>query len=174
MANGQTENDKPQFSKDSALSTYYFPTKKDKSIPCYEINGITYDKMLLQVLDPESIKSIEIGKDSLTIDGKTYYGKVIIQLKPEYKANFITLETLINKHLSLEDCPVIIQVNGNVLETYDAEYMLDENYILKINVRKTNTLQPGLDVYLINLLTKTTENIEAANHPKIRIRGKST
>jgi len=51
---------------------------------------------------------------------------------------------------------------------YD-KYIVDENYILQINVEKVENKAENLEFYLVKLLTRTEENIK--EFKKIYLRG---
>jgi len=90
-------------------------------------------------------------------------------MKSEYNPNFMTLKEIATKYLSLDTNPIIFQINENVINQDYNEYLLDENFVLKIELNKIKTSDKNGEINLIKLITKTSENIKNANI--IRIRG---
>jgi hypothetical protein len=72
--------------------------------------------------------------------------------------------------MKLDNYPVVFQINENVISQDYTEYLVDENFILKIILNKIKTTEKGTEINLIKLITKTPENIKKAN--QIIIRGK--
>ncbi|MGB0896814.1 MAG: hypothetical protein ACPGRW_05800, partial [Flavobacteriaceae bacterium] len=132
---------------------------------------IKHGNSLLTTLNPNIIERVNVEKGSFNIEGVDYSGKILIDLKADYTPNIITLNSLISKHLSLENNPIILQIDGTYINQNFKEYCVDENYILKINASKVNTSK-GNKIHLIQLVTKSAKNLENAQKPKqIIIRG---
>ncbi|MCF8716438.1 hypothetical protein JM658_16545 [Joostella atrarenae] len=127
------------------------------------------DERKLSVINSEKIESINIEKENYTLNGKEYYGKIILKMKSDYIPKFITLNKLITKHLELENRPIVFQINGDVINQDYNEYLIDENFILKIISSKIKTSDKNIEINLVKLITKTTENIKKTN--EIRIKG---
>ena len=92
----------------------------------------------------------------------------MITTKENYKPNFITLEKLVEKHLPTETNPRIFQIDETVIDQNESEYLVDENYILKIELTTIKNPKLNSDVDFIKLVTKTSENIKKANQIMIR------
>ena len=120
-------------------------------------------------IDTKKIENISIKKEEFEMNGKEYYGKISIKMKPDYKPKFITLKELAAKYLKLDGSPVIYQIDSEVINNSQNEVWVDENYILKIIVDKIKIPGKNLDLNLIKLVTKSPENIKKAN--QIRLRG---
>ena len=80
----------------------------------------------------------------------------------------MTLKELVNKYLRTEINPVIFQIDDTIVDYNENEYLVDENYILKIEVTKIKMTKLSSDVNFIKLITKTPENIKNANQIMIR------
>ena len=136
--------------------------------PAYFVNGIQVGDKTISTLNPNKIESINVEKENLELNGKEYYGKINITTKENYKPNFITLEKLVEKHLPTETNPRIFQIDETVIDQNESEYLVDENYILKIELTTIKNPKLNSDVDFIKLVTKTSENIKKANQIMIR------
>ena len=165
----QTNNEKFIYSENSEIQIFYKKNKNSKP-PCYSVNGIFLNDLLLESITKEQIKDFKIIKENFNKNGKDYYGKIIIELKPKYSPEFITLTDLSEKYLKLDSSPSIFQINGKIIKANYDEYYIDEKYILIINVDKIKTSKNSAGTYIINLTSKTPENIKQMNNPKIVIR----
>jgi hypothetical protein len=63
----------------------------------------------------------------------------------------------------------IFTIDGLIINADYDNYLVDENYLLKIVIDSIENKKENIDLWLINLLTKSDENIK--NSKKIRIRG---
>jgi len=136
--------------------------------PAYFVNGIQVGDKTAMTLNPNKIESINVEKENFELNEKKYYGKINIQTKKNYKPNFITLEKLAEKYLSAETNPMIFQIDDAIIDQNENEYLVDENYILKIELTKIKNPKLNSDVNFIKLVTKTPENIKKANQIMIR------
>jgi len=134
------------------------------------VNGIFIgDESALNAINSEKIESLNIEKENFEKNGKEYYGKILVKMKTEYIPKFISLKELSKKYLNLDKKPIVFQINEVVISEDLNEYLVDENFILKIIVNRIETSEKSAEINLIKLITKTTENIKEAN--VIRIKG---
>lgn len=147
-------------------------TFHSEKTPCgIFVNGIFIgDKRVLNVMNPDIIESIKIEKEKFEKNGKEYYGKLLIETKSEYTPKFITLKELIKTHVELDENPIIFQINENIIHQDYNEYVVDENFILKIVVDQIKTSKKEVTIHLIKLITKTPENIKKENEIRIKER----
>ena len=94
-------------------------------------------------------------------------GEIHIQMKKEYEPSFISLADLTRKHLKESTLPSIFMINGKILDEEFNDYLIDESYILKLEVQeiKRNDL---LQFRMIKVLFKTEENIDKQNRILLR------
>jgi len=71
--------------------------------------------------------------------------------------------------LKLNKNPIIYQIDEKVIENSKTDFLVDENFILKIVVEKITTSENNTEINLIRLITKTPENIKKTN--EIRMKG---
>ncbi|MGB1269171.1 MAG: TonB-dependent receptor plug domain-containing protein [Flavobacteriaceae bacterium] len=163
-----------KYSEDSDIRIRHLqPTNDIKNDVAVLINGdfLKNGYTLLKTINPNKIEAVNIEKGEITINEIKYFGKLLITLKPDYKPSVITLNNLIAKHLTLDDNPVILKIDNTYINQNFNEYIVDENYILQIDVTTVNTSKNDT-INLIYIITKSAKNIENANQPKqIIIRG---
>lgn len=171
---GKKSTTKPNYSENSEIkvinnnsSNKLHSKKKPAGI---FINGTFIgNESVLTAINSEKIESLNIEKENFEENGKEYYGKILVKMKSEYIPKFITLKELVAKYLNLETKPIVFQINENVISQDYNEYLVDENFILKIEFNKIKTSEEETEINLIKLTTRTTENIKKAN--EIRIKG---
>jgi hypothetical protein len=167
-------NKKPIYTENSDIIIRYLNPKKDtKNNPAIFINGEFFKEgfALLKTLSPNKIESVNVEKGNVTIDETTYYGKLLIVLKPNYKPSITTINNLISKNLTLDNNPIILKIDGDYVNGNFNNYIVDENFILQIDVTTIKTSKND-QVNLIYLITKSDKNLEKANQSKkIIIRG---
>ena len=71
--------------------------------------------------------------------------------------------------MKLNKNPIIYQIDEKVIENSKTDFLVDENFILKIVVEKITTSENNTEINLIRLITKTPENIKKTN--EIRMKG---
>ncbi|MDY3339507.1 hypothetical protein PG279_10020 [Riemerella anatipestifer] len=162
----------PEYTENSEISVVYKNSQINQhngKNPAYFVNEIHIEnETAIKSINPKKIESINVEKGNLEIKGKEYYGKINIITKENYKPNFITLEKLAEKYLSTETNPRIFQIDETIIDSNEKEYLVDENYILKIELTKIKNPKLNSDVDFIKLVTKTPENIKKANQIMIR------
>jgi|TARA_B110000908_G_scaffold170028_1_gene228493 hypothetical protein len=170
---GKKSTTKPYYSENSEIKVIYKDSldkfhSKNKPAGVF-VNGIFIGNQgVLNVINSDKIESLNIEKEYYEKNGKEYYGKILVKMKPEYIPKFITAKDLITKYLDLDTNPIIFQINENVTNQYTNENLIDENFILKIELTKIKTSEKDTELNLIKIITKTTENIKEANIIRIK------
>lgn len=163
-----------KYSEDSDIYVRYTELPNDvKNDIAVLINGKFFKNgySLLKTVSLNKIEGVNIEKGEITINEIKYSGKILITLKPDYKPNIITLNSLLAKHLTLDSNPTILKIDNAYINQDFNVYLVDEKYILQIDITTVNT-SDGKKINLINLVTKSDKNIEKANQPKqIILRG---
>ena len=109
-------NNKPIYTEDSYIYIRHLNSKNDiKNDVAVLINGdfIKNGYSLLKTLNPNIIESVNVKKNEITIDGTKYSAQLIIGTKSDYKPSIITLNNLISKHLTLDNNPIILKIDGD-------------------------------------------------------------
>ena len=164
----------PKYSEDSDIQVRHLqPTNDIKNDVAVLINGkfLKNGYTLLKTINPNKIEAVNVEKDEITFDRTTYSAQLLISMKSDYKPSIITLNNLIAKHLTLDNNPVILQIDNAYVNQDFNEYIVDENYILQIDATTVNTSKNDT-INLIYVITKSAKNIKNVNQPKkIIIRG---
>ena len=152
---------------DSILNVQYIKTIENDRQQVVYINGEVVNSSILKTIDPNLIAAIQVEKKEVELNGKSYYGQIFMKMKNEYKPNIISLTDLKLKYIKASNKPVIFMINNDIVKGDYNNYLVDQNFILKIVV--DNFENEKLDIDIVQLLTKTEKNIE--NSKKIIIRG---
>ena len=156
----------------SALEVIHLDPGENYKPPVYCINGRYSAETIAHAIDPQQIDSITIDKQALSIAGKEYYGRLNIKTKAAYDPGLISLHDLKNKYLAKITNSSIILIDNKLVTSDHSTSLVDEKYILKIELQRLENEAENLNVTVIRLVTKTPENISKAN--EIRIRGFDT
>jgi hypothetical protein len=142
---------------------------KNKSVkqPAYFIDGKHFNSKQIKTINPQMIDSVYVVKEKINIDEKEYYGQVHIRMNADYKPEFITLTDLKAKYSEQSKIPSIFMIDNDIINSDYNKFLVDERFILKMEVQKIDN--EDLNISVIRLITKTKENIKKAN--EIRIRG---
>lgn len=158
--------------KDPTIDTiprvYYINKNKTNRDAAIVINGTLVNQTVMETLEPKMIDSVHVEKQDFEIDGKKYYGKIRIQMKPGYRPNYITLNALREKYLNKDERPVIFFVDEKLVTSNYNDFLVDEKYILKIVVESLDNPDEKLGLNVIRLVTKTEENIRKSKQIMIR------
>ena len=141
---------------------------QEKLSPAIFINGQNAKTFRMVSLHSENIKNIEIVKDTFEIDNSIYYGKIMIELDKDYNPKLISINDLIAKYTNLNSIPDIIMINNEIVSSDFDIYTVDERDILQIVVQNIESLQNSMVIRIVNLITRTKENVEKANEIIIR------
>lgn len=162
------------FSEDSEMRIVYADQAKDTNSgqkPAIFINGqFIKNESFYRTIDANQIDSISVQKVEFEKDGYIYNGKILITTKSDYTPNLITLTAFSKKHITLDGNPVIYQIDEDFIHDNPDECIIDENHILKVVVDKIKTTDTGIDINVVQLITRSPKNITKAN--QVRIKGK--
>ena len=142
----------------------------DYAEPAYFINGKLVSKSILTTLNPSIIDNISVLDGNIKIDNISYHGQILIKTKDNYNPNIISLNELEKKYTKLKTEPAIFIIDGNIVNSNYDKYLVDQNNLLQIIVTKIDNTNQNINVSVINLLTKTKDNIKKSQ--QIYIKGK--
>lgn len=172
---GKKSTDKPNYySENSEIKVFYsdksnYFRSEQKRAGIFVNEKFIGNQEAMSIINPDKIEALKIEGEKFEMNRTEYYGKIFIKMKSDYNPKFIALEKLSEKYLKLDENPRIYQIDQKVLENSRNEFLIDENFILKIVVEKISTSENNTEINLIRLITKTPENIKKAN--EIRLRG---
>src|SRR3546814_43368 len=93
-------------------------------------------------------------------------------MKDGYSPKFISLAALKQKYISLQPGPTVFMIDNQLINGGYDDLMVDEKYILKIEVNRLTDAEGHEDVNVVKLLTRSEENIRKSK--EIRIRGNAS
>lgn len=150
---------------DSSLRVIVVDQEKKINQPLYLINGTVAKGQ--RNIRPETIEKIDVVKIDTIIDNQRYVGQIHIKTKDEFKPKFISLAELKFKYSSFKDMPVVFTLDGEIINSDEGSYFVDENNLLTIVIDKLQN-KGNIEIGLIKLLTKSKKNIDARNQIFLR------
>ena len=160
------------YSKDSEIKVFeenpLNNTSHNDDIAFY-INDILVSETIFRQLDPLKIESVNVVKEKLQHNGISYDARIYIKTKNDFKPEIISLGDLAKKYLTINSEILVFQIDDKVINQDYTDYIIDENFILKIVKSKIKSPN-NTDIALIKIITKTDENIEKANQVKVILR----
>lgn len=154
---------------DTVPTVVYASQNRSEKTPLYYLDGVAVNQYAIKTLDPNRIQKIEVVKNDPTLGEGAEHGVIYITTKKGYTPSYIALNALKDKYIKISARPTIFLLNGKVLNVDYDQYLVDEKYILKIEVESLDQPAEGLQVEVINLITRTEENLKEAN--RIYLRG---
>lgn len=156
--------------KDSIIKIVYKNDTEINKKPAYFINDKLVNESILKTLDPNQILSINVEKNEIEIDNIKYYGKLKIETKNNYFPKLISLNDLKAKYIEVREGQTIFKIDNEIINDDYDNFIVDEEFILKIIVENFVNVNEKLKINIVNVITKTEENIKKSK--EIIIRGK--
>jgi len=143
---------------------------KEKNTALYYLNGKQINEQIAHTLNPNNIEAINVEKEQDKRDKSKTIGKIYIKTKENYNPKWISLNGLKEKYLDLQvETATLFMIDEKAINSDYDEYKVDEKNILKIEVQSVIDDKEKLDINIIRLITRTTENVKKAN--TIRLKG---
>jgi hypothetical protein len=150
-----------------------YGNKSDTTLrPAIYLDGKHIYSSITTTLNPKIIANIKVEKKYIELNGIKYYGQIFIETNKDYKFDFVSLTELKSLYAELKDAPTLFMIDNQLIKDNYDKYILDQNYLLRINIETIENSKEGIRINLIRILTKTEENIKKVN--EIWIRGDST
>ena len=167
----QVKNTNTQFvsQNDTVLKIVYVNSHDSERSPAYYLNGQFVNESILKTLNPNAIDNIRVEKQEIKVETQKYYGQIFINTKADYRPILISLNGLKSKYTNLKNTPTIFMIDNEIINGDYDKYIVDENYLLRISIETIENRKEKLHFNLIQILTKTEENIKKSK--EIRIRG---
>ena len=153
---------------DTIINVVYKKKKENNKNPAYFINGKLINESVLKILNPNEIASVKVEKNDIEIDNVKYYGKILIETKSNYNPKFISLNNLKAKYTNLKKNSTIFKIDNEIVNANYDSFIVDEKFILKIVIENYENKEDKLNVYFVNLITKSEENIKKSKEILIR------
>lgn len=145
-----------------------------KKQPVYIIDGKCITELSkLNALDPNDIDSFYVEKKDTTINNQNYYGKILIKTKRNnFQSSIITVSDLVSKYTNLKNKHYLFTIDGKINYDDKNKTYVDEKRIMIVNCVKLDKAFLPYELWVVNILTRTAENIKEANGENaIRLRG---
>ena len=152
----------------SSPRVVYQDNSEEVAPPACFVNGNFIHYHQLKTIDPQQIATIDVLKETMTVEEVKYHGRLNIQLKEGYEPAWMTLSELREKYLEQTDSPAIFLLDEEVINEAADEFRVDENYILQIKVSTAENSDLGHPLQIIHLWTRTKKNIDKLNTILIR------
>jgi hypothetical protein len=167
----QVKNTNTQFvsQNDTVLKVVYVNSHDSERSPAYYLNGQFVNETILKTLNPNAIDNIRVEKQEIKVETQKYYGQIFINTKGDYRPILISLSDIKSKYTNLKNTPTIFMIDNEIINGDFDKCIVDENYLLRISIEKIENRKEKLHFNLIQILTKTEENIKKSK--EIRIRG---
>ena len=153
---------------DTIINVVYKNKKENIKKPAYFINDKLINESVLKILNPNQIASVKVEKNDIEIDNVKYYGKIIIETKSNYNPKFISLNNLKSKYTNLKKNPTIFKIDNEIINASYDSFIVDEKFILRIVIENYENKEEKLNVYFVNIITKSEENIKKSKEILIR------
>lgn len=161
---------KPVTVNDTVIKVVYNNNKisNNPNPPAIFFNGKLVSYSLLSTINPENITSVNVVKKDTLIDSVKYFGKIMIQGKTPSKYNYMSLSEFKSKYVSSSENVPVFQIDGTIVDDNYDSYLIDEKNILRVVVTPVDNPKQKIKIDFINLLTKSTKNIEESNQIILR------
>ena len=161
---------KPVTVNDTVIKVVYNNNKisNNPNPPAIFFNGKLVSYSLLSTINPENITSVNVVKKDTLIDSVKYFGKIMIQGKTPSKYNYMSLSEFKSKYISSSENVPVFQIDGTIVDDNYDSYLIDEKNILRVIVTPVDNPKQKIKIDFINLLTKSTKNIEESNQIILR------
>ncbi len=156
--------------KDSIIKIVYKNETEINKKPAYFINDKLVNESILKTLNTNQISSVNVEKNEIEIDNIKYYGKLKIETKNNYIPKLISLNDLKTKYIKAKESQTIFKIDNEIINDDYNNFIVDEKFILKIIVENFVNVNEKLKINIVNVITKTEENIKKSK--EIIIRGK--
>jgi len=154
--------------RDTLLKVLYVDKNTQEKSPAYYLNGQFINGTIIKTLDPNRIENIRVEKLDLEIEEIKYDGQIFIETKADYKPKLISLTELKLKYTNIKNGSTLFMIDNEIVNEDFDNYLVDENFLLRISVQKIENAKEKLNLNLVSILTKTEQNIKKVNTIWIR------
>ncbi len=122
------------------------------------------DESMFRTIKPAQLQNIKIEKDVVELDGTLYQRKIYSTVKEGVDFKLISIRELIKKHVEIiEKRHLVVLLDVEIVNGDYDKININENALLRLIIKDLKNPKEGLDVKIIELLTKTTEKIKKVN-----------
>jgi hypothetical protein len=145
---------------DTIIKVVYKTEVENNKKPAYFINGKLTNESILRTINPNEIATYNVEKKNIEIENVKYHEQLYFVTKSIYKPKLISLNNLKAKYTNLKENTTIFKIDNAIVNADYNNFIVDENYILKIIVEPFENKNEKLNVNFVNLITKSEENIK--------------
>jgi hypothetical protein len=153
---------------DTIIKVVYKNEVENNKKPAYFINGKLTNESILRTINPNEIATFNVEKKNIEIENVKYHEQLYIVTKLTYKPKLISLNNLKAKYTTLKENSTVFKIDNIIVNADYNNFIVDENYILKIIVEPFENKNEKLNVNFVNLITKSDENIKKSKEIIIR------
>lgn len=162
----------PRYSAQDTVPVVLYNDKQPKAtypMPLIYLDGLLLHHIDLNTINPDSIQAIEVKKDDPSDPAIGQRGAIYITTHENYHPKIVSLTTILTSYVDTDkDLPHLLLINGKPVQHAYDDYYIDEKYILKVEVTYVKQADQLLDLYVIDLITRTEANLKEANTIYIR------
>ncbi len=157
---------------DTVVHVFYVDKNRAKSHLAIFIDSVFSGGNWSINIDPKDISNINIVKEQVIINSRTYDAKLYVTTKEKKHFDLLSLNQIRNIYLSKSNNSSIFQIDGKIITEDPETYYLDKNFIFKILVTKLvvpdKNIEKNTELDVISILLKTIENFDASKIIYIR------
>ena len=154
-----------------AIDVVYHTEPRNRNVLLI-VDGTPVASISALPMDPNMIEGVDVSKTDTLVGGHTYDGVISIKLKDGYAPKLISLAALKQKYIALQPGPTVFMIDNQLINGSHDRLMIDEKYILMIEVNRLTDAEGREDVNVVKLLTRSEENIRKSK--EFRIRGNAS
>lgn len=149
--------------------TMFFGNLSDKSdLPAVFIDGKQVSFIELLSINSKFIETYSVEKKTKTIESKEYKEQLYFKTKNNYQPRRTSLKDIRKKYAKDQDLPCFYFMDGRLVKIDDVDIFLDENNILEITCHLYENIKENLNLNIIEIFTRSEENLKRANEINIR------
>ena len=153
---------------DTIINVFYKKNIESEKKPAYFVNGLLANINIFKTINPNDIETVDVKKEKIEIENIKYYGQIYLITKSTYNPKYLSLNDLKLKYTNIRDNSIIFKIDDEIIYENYEKYLIDEKFVLRIVVEKFENKNEKLRVNIINLTTKTLENIKRIKEKMIR------
>lgn len=161
--------DAPKYQlKDSIPQVIYLHEKKSSLNPLFVVNDEVLLKSGFSNINLNKIQNVQVETGRIDFAGATFNGRVNVTMKNGYVPRYISLAELKKKYIKNLKGVTLFLLNDQLVHDDYNEYLIDEKFILQIEVDLISKPDNGETINFVKLITRTEENVKKANQIWLR------
>jgi hypothetical protein len=151
--------------KTDKRSISMFPHKysENDTKVAYLIDGKLSNSLFIMSVGENFLDTYRAENKIAIIDGKEYDSQMNFTTKKGYEPKIITIKEIKKKYAKNQNLSCIFFIDGNPIKIVEKNTSLDENNVLEICCHLYHNDEDNLKINVIEIFTKSKQNIEKAN-----------